>query len=116
MIVGLIVNKPIRLPLVKIFPESPVLKNRSDNAYMGGPVDMAAPALVFHAPKPPRQAMLLYDDVYLSFDPKLIAGLLQDPKQTGDMRLFFGERSGRPSNSRARRSGAHGTAFGRRGK
>jgi putative AlgH/UPF0301 family transcriptional regulator len=34
--------------------------------------------------------MPLYDDVYLSFDPKLISKLLQDPKQTGDMRLFLG--------------------------
>ncbi len=90
LIVGLSVNKPIRLPLVKIFPESPALKNRSDNAYLGGPVDMAAPALLFHAPKPPEQAMLLYDDVYLSLDPDFIAGLLQDPKQSGDMRLYLG--------------------------
>ena len=90
LIVGLIVNKPTRLPLVKIFPESPALKNRTESAYMGGPVDMATPSLVFHAPKPPRQAMLLYDDVYLSFDPKLISKFLQDPKQTGDLRLFLG--------------------------
>jgi len=90
LIVGLVVNKPTRLPLAKLFPESPALKNRSESAYMGGPVDMAKPSLVFHAPKPPRQAMLLYDDVYLSFDPKLISKLLQNPKQTGDLRLFLG--------------------------
>lgn len=90
LIVGLIVNKPTRLPLVKIFPDSPALKNHSDNAYLGGPVDVAAPALLFHAPKPPKEAMLLYDDVYLSLDPDFITGLLQDPKQTGDMRLFLG--------------------------
>ena len=90
LIVGLIVNKPTRLPLLKIFPESPALKNRPDTAYIGGPVDMAAPALAFHAPKPPNQAMLLYDDVYLSFDPQFISELLQDPKQKGDLRLFLG--------------------------
>jgi putative transcriptional regulator len=90
LIVGLVVNKPTRLPLVKLFPQTPVLKNRSESAYMGGPVDMATPSVVFHASKPPRQAMLLYDDVYLSFDPKLISKLLQDPKQTGDLRVFLG--------------------------
>jgi len=37
LIVGLVVNKPTRLPLVKIFPESPALKDRTENAYMGGP-------------------------------------------------------------------------------
>lgn len=90
LIVGLVVNKPTRLPLVRLFPESPVVKNRTDPAYMGGPVDMASPSLVFHAPKPSKQAMLLYDDVYLSFDPQFISDLLQDPKQTGDLRLFLG--------------------------
>jgi putative transcriptional regulator len=97
LVVGLIVNKPTRLPLVKIFPESAALKNRSDNAYLGGPVDVAAPALLFHAPKPPEQAMLLYDDVYLSLDPDFISGLLQDPKQTGDMRLYLGRSQWAPA-------------------
>lgn len=90
LIVGLIVNKPTRLPLTKLFPDSPILKNSSENAYLGGPVDMATPALVFHAPKPPKQAMLLYNDVYLSFDLKFISKLLQDPKQKGEFRLFMG--------------------------
>jgi putative transcriptional regulator len=90
LIVGLVVNKPTQLPLVKIFPKSPDLKNRSDNAYLGGPVDMAAPALAFHSRKPPKQAIPLYDDVYLSFDPKFIAKLIQDPKETGELRLFMG--------------------------
>jgi putative transcriptional regulator len=90
LIVGLIVNKPTRLALRDLFPKSPALKKRSDIAFMGGPVDMSSPALVFHASKPPRQAMLLYDDVYLSFDGRYIASRLQDSKQTGGLRLFLG--------------------------
>jgi putative transcriptional regulator len=90
VIVGLIINKPTRLPLIKLFPKSPTLKNSSEDAYLGGPVDLATPALVFHAPNPPKESMLLYDDVYLSFDTKLISKLMHDPKQTGDMRLFLG--------------------------
>jgi putative transcriptional regulator len=90
LIVGLVVNKPTRLPLLKLFPEIPALKDRSQNAYLGGPVDMGAPTLLFHARKPSKQAMLLYDDVYLSFDAKFISRFLQDRKQTGDLRLFLG--------------------------
>ena len=37
LIVGLVVNKPTRLPLQKLFPKSPALKNRSENAYLGAP-------------------------------------------------------------------------------
>jgi putative transcriptional regulator len=90
LIVGLIVNRPTRLPLVELFPKSPTLKNSSADAYLGGPVDVETAALIFHAAKAPKQAMLLYDDVYLSFDGKLISRLMQDPKQTGDVRLFLG--------------------------
>jgi len=90
LLVGLVVNKPSQLPLSKLFPESPVLKDRAENAYIGGPVDMATPALVFHTPKAPKQAMPLYGDVYLSFDPKFISKLMRDPKQTGELRLFLG--------------------------
>ncbi len=90
LIVGLVVNKPTQLPLLKIFPKSPAVKNRSDNAYLGGPVDMASPALAFHSRKPPKQAIPLYDDVYLSFDPKFISKLIEDPKETGELRLFMG--------------------------
>ena len=97
LIVGLVVNKPTLLPLLKIFPKSPALKNRSENAYLGGPVDMAAPALAFHTRKPPKQALLLYDDVYLSFDPKFITRLIQDPKETGELRLFMGRAQWAPA-------------------
>lgn len=90
LIVGLVINKPTLLPLARIFPKSPALKNRTENAYLGGPVDMAVPALAFHTRKPPKQAMLLYDDVYLSFDLKFISKLVEDPKETGDLRLFMG--------------------------
>jgi putative transcriptional regulator len=96
-IVGLIVNKPTRLPLLKLFPESPALKNSTENAYLGGPVDMASGALIFHAPQPPKQAMLLYDDVYLSFDADVISERFQDPKPAGDMRLFLGRSQWAPA-------------------
>ncbi len=90
IIVGLIVNKPTKLQLVKLFPDSPNLKDSAEAAYLGGPVDPDTGALAFHAAKAPKQAMLLYDDVYLTFDSKLITKLLRDPKQSGDVRLFLG--------------------------
>jgi putative AlgH/UPF0301 family transcriptional regulator len=90
LIVGLIINKSTRLPLSELFPDSPAMKNRSEKAYFGGPVDPAVPALVFHSPRPPKATIPLYDDVYVSFDAEFISKLLHDPKQTGDLRLFLG--------------------------
>lgn len=100
LIVGLIVNKPTRLSLLKIFPESPALKNHAGNAYIGGPVDMETPALAFHASKPPKKAMPLYDDVYLTFDEELISALMSDPKQSGEVRLFLGRAQWAPEQLR----------------
>ena len=97
LIVGLVVNKPTQLPLLKIFPKSPALKNRSENAFLGGPVDMEVPALAFHSRKPPKQAIPLYDDVYLSFDGKFISKVMQDPKETGELRLFMGRAQWAPA-------------------
>ncbi len=97
LIVGLIINKPTKLQLVKIFPDSPTLKNSTEDAYLGGPVDMESGALAFHAAKAPKQALFLYDDVYVTFDSKQITKLLRDPKQTGDMRLFLGRAQWAPN-------------------
>ncbi len=90
LVVGLILNKPTHIPLAKLFPGSRPLKERTDTAYMGGPVDPDTAALVFHSPRPFDQAMPLYDDVYVTFDLKFITSRLKDPKQTGDVRLFLG--------------------------
>jgi len=90
LVVGLIVNKPSRIPLLRLYPESPALKNHAANAYFGGPVDIESPSLVFHAPKPPSHAIPLFGDVYLTFDPQFVSTFLQDPKKTGGVRLFLG--------------------------
>lgn len=90
VVVGLIINKPTSLLMSKIFPDNPALQNSTDHAYLGGPVDPTTAALAFHAPKPPKRAMPLYDDVYLTFDTKFISKFLLNPKQNGESRLFLG--------------------------
>lgn len=101
LVVGLIINKPSKVTLHELFPGSRLLKNRPDIAYIGGPVDLEAGALVFHAAKPPNRAMLLYDDVYVSFDGKFITARLRDAKQTGDLRLFLGRAQWAPAQLEA---------------
>jgi putative transcriptional regulator len=101
LVVGLIINKPTQLHLNELFPKSRVLKKRVDTAYLGGPVDTDSAALVFHSSKPYEQAMLLYDDVYVSFDLKFISARLRDPEQRGDLRLFLGRAQWAPKQLQA---------------
>ena len=90
LVIGLIVNRPARIALSEIFPNDDTLKNRSQTAYFGGPVDVLAPGVVFRSSKAVKQAVLLFGDVYVSFDSDFIKELLKKPGKTPDMRLFVG--------------------------
>jgi len=90
LVVGLIVNRPARVVLSEIFPNDDALKNRSETAYFGGPVDPQTPCVVFRSSKAVKQAALLFGDVYVSFDPDFIKELLKKPERTPDLRLFVG--------------------------
>jgi putative transcriptional regulator len=90
LVVGLIVNKPIKLRLHELFPQSLVLKNRTDTAYFGGPVDVDEPSLVFRDTRAPANTIPLFDNVYVSLDPKLVAGMLKGPQLASELRLYLG--------------------------
>jgi len=90
LVVGLIVNKPGRVALSELFPSDKALKNRTETAYFGGPVDPLAPGVVFRSSTAAKQAALLFGDVYVSFDPHFIKELLKKPGKAEDLRLFVG--------------------------
>ncbi len=90
LVVGLVINRPARVALSEIFPNDDALKNRTETVYLGGPVDPLAPGVVFRSSKTVKQAVLLFGDIYVSFDPDLIKELLKKPEEIPDMRLFVG--------------------------
>lgn len=90
LIIGLIVNKPGRIPLSQVFPSERRLRDRTDTVYFGGPVEIETPGAVFRAAKPSKKAIHLYEDVYISFDRDLIVGMLKKPKPGADVRVFLG--------------------------
>jgi len=90
LIVGLIVNKPGRIPLGQVFPSERSLRDRSETVYFGGPVEIETPGAVFRAAKASKKAIHLYENVYLSFDRDFIVGLLKKPKPGVEVRIFLG--------------------------
>jgi putative transcriptional regulator len=90
LVIGLIVNKPTRVPLSEIFPDDPALKSKTQTAFLGGPVDTDTPGVVFRSKKAVKQATLLFGDIYVSFDRSFIKGLLEKPEPGQDLRLFLG--------------------------
>jgi len=90
LVVGLIINRPASVPLSQIFPDDKALKNRSEVAYFGGPVEPMAPGVIFRSSKAAKQATLLFGDVYASFDPKFIEELMKKREKKQDLHLFVG--------------------------
>src|SRR5512146_2618931 len=54
LVVGLIINKPTRLTVGKLFPDPPELRGRTESAYFGGPVDIRTPSIVFRSSAAPQ--------------------------------------------------------------
>lgn len=97
LIVGLIINKPTRVTLGKLFPESPAFKSRTEPAYFGGPVDIRVPSVAFHSQKAPEHALQVYGNIYLTFDSDLISTVFQNSQQKAAPRLFLGRAQWAPA-------------------
>lgn len=92
LLVGLIINKPSKIKVRDLFPDSPELQKLDAMAYFGGPVDadVGVRSAIFRSKTPPREATLVFGDVYVSFDPEAIVALEQDPEQAATLRVFVG--------------------------
>lgn len=97
LVVGIIVNKPTRLPLRQLFPEIPGLKDKSDNAYFGGPVNIREMIIVFRSSRVPELATRLFDDICISLDSSLVESLLRDSTNRREHRLFLGRAQWAPA-------------------
>jgi putative transcriptional regulator len=99
LLVGLIVNRPTKVPLRDLFTDSPAIQKLDATAYFGGPVDVevGARSAIFRSKKPPKDAIPVFGDVYASFDPEAIAGLLEDPQQASTLRVFLGRSQWAPA-------------------
>jgi putative AlgH/UPF0301 family transcriptional regulator len=88
--VGLIVNKPTKVKLAELFPHAKNLKKQDATAYFGGPVDIHGVSAIFRSPDAAKHALHIFADVYVTFDPKLIDGLVKKSKQPSELRIFLG--------------------------
>ena len=62
---GLIVNRRSDVPLSQVFETLKSAKARTDQAYLGGPVELNAILALVKAPRKPDQAEHVFGDVYL---------------------------------------------------
>jgi len=87
---GIILNRPTRLTVAKLFPDDDHLAPVDDKLYFGGPVDVPTVSFLFRAAAPPENAIAVVDDVYLSRDPELLRKLLARERPMDGLRIFMG--------------------------
>ena len=81
LIAGVIINKPTSVPVKRVFPRAVDLKEPTDSAFFGGPVEPESALLVRRTNNPLKDEMRVVGDLYLSVDPQVIAQVLKNPDQ-----------------------------------
>ena len=87
---GVIVNRPTRIPVSRLFPELDRLARLDDKVYFGGPVDIQSVSFLFRAEKPPEHATEVLERVYVSTDRELLRALLSRDRPMEGLRIFIG--------------------------
>ncbi len=87
---GLILNRPTRLAVARLFPEVERLAQLDDRIYFGGPVGIDSVSFLFRTDSPPEHATEVLDGIYLSMDRDLLRKLLDRDKPMEGLRIFIG--------------------------
>jgi putative transcriptional regulator len=99
--VGIMINRPMRIPVSQLLPDLKRLEQVRDKVYFGGPVEFGSVWFLFRAPKPPEHSIQACDGVYLSADRKLLLQLLARDKPMAGLRIFVGHAGWAPGQLEA---------------
>lgn len=87
---GVIINRPTRIAVSRLFPDVEGLARLDDKVYFGGPVEIESVSFLFRADTPPEHAIQVLDGVYLSTNRELLRKLLGREKPMEGLRIFIG--------------------------
>jgi len=98
---GVIVNRPTRIPVSRLFPDVERLARLGDKVYFGGPVAITSVSFLFRADSVPENATQAIDGVYFSTNPELLRKLLDRDKPMEGLRIFIGHSGWAPGQLEA---------------
>jgi putative transcriptional regulator len=88
---GLILNRPTRIDVARLFPDLQALDQVDDKVYFGGPVSVTTVSFVFRSAIAPSQhAVRILEGIYLSTNLDLLHGLLARDRPMEGLRIFIG--------------------------
>jgi putative transcriptional regulator len=88
--VGIIINRPLDVPIARLFPNRKDLAQLPDKVYFGGPVDFGSVWFLFRAASKPTHAVQAFEGVYLSASEGLLRQLLARKNPSEGLRIFIG--------------------------
>ena len=87
---GLIVNRPTRMPIAKLFPDLEPLASLPDTVFFGGPVALNQISFLVRADRAPHDSVEVVHGVFVSESATLLRELLSRPKPTEGLRIYAG--------------------------
>lgn len=87
---GVIVNRPLGIPLREALSSMPGAAEASGELYFGGPVSRNRLLFAFRSAEPPADGFRVLDDLWLSGDSQLLARLLRVPGHEAGVRVYSG--------------------------
>jgi putative transcriptional regulator len=87
---GVILNRPTRIPVSKLFADMKGLAKVEDKLYFGGPVASELASFVFRSDSIPEHATRVIEGVYFSTDRELLLKLLARDNPMEGLRIFIG--------------------------
>jgi len=87
---GVIVNRPTKIAVSRLFPDLERLAQLHDKVYFGGPVEFGSVWFLFRTDTPREHAIQALDGVYVSANRELLRQLLGRDKPMDGLRIFIG--------------------------
>jgi putative transcriptional regulator len=90
LLAGIIINKPTETSAQEVLPTFPAIKQETNSAYFGGPVDSGQATVAVRTSHPPAKATHVFEDVYVTTNADTIAQILKDNREPATLRVFLG--------------------------
>jgi len=87
---GLIINRPTRIAVSRLFPDLERLAQMDAKVYFGGPVAIGSVSFLFRADTPVENATQVLKGIYVSTSLELLRKLLSRDKPMEGLRVFIG--------------------------
>lgn len=87
---GIVVNRPTKLPLARALKNPDVLQGRTDRVYLGGPVSLGSLTVLIRSRGSPPDSRAVLTDVYASESLAALSAAIGDKLTGRDFRAYAG--------------------------